>query len=154
MANEGIGGSEGGPGNKYWNVEVPNHRTIDWPIIRVREGRNLPINQFCILDKDTLRTIKKYGIYGIRFDRETIIRFGIFNKKYQLAERYYDDSNCHGGWDPKCEVVNTYVEDIVELPVYRGEPTGGRDGIQPLREFTLTAKLLEKMKVKVPKCRD
>ncbi|MCF8058971.1 MAG: hypothetical protein K9K67_06730 [Bacteriovoracaceae bacterium] len=154
IATEGIGGSEGGPGSKYWNVDIPRNRTVDWPMIRIREGRSLPINQLCILDRDTLRTIKKYGVYGVRFDRETFLRFGIFNKKYQFAERYFDDSSCHGAWDPKCDIVNSYVEDQIEIPIYGGAPQWGRDGLQSIREFTLDARLLDKVKVKVPKCRD
>lgn len=151
-ASEGIGGSEGGPGSKIWNIEVPNHHTVDWPLVRVGPGRNVPLNHFCIKDEETLRTIKKYGTFGFSRGNNTFLGLGIKNKKYQLADRYFDPQGCYSSSDPKCDQVNAYIEDSVEVPVYWGTPRATRGGMESIMEFTMRARLAEMVEVQIPKC--
>lgn|GEM_PF-3687982 len=152
-ASEGIGGSEGGPGSKIWNIDLPKKFTVDWPLVRVGPGRNVPLNHFCIRDEETLRTIKKYG-GDLTFNREShnFLGLSIVNKEYQFADRYFDPNGCYSSSDPKCDHVNAYIEDKVEVPVYWGSPRQERGGMESLNDFARRARLAEMVKVTIPKC--
>lgn len=149
----GIGGSEGGPGAKTWQIEVPKGSTIDWPMIRVHRGRNLPLNHFCIRDDETLRTLIKYGPkYDLRLDSRSIFRLDQAKQNYQVADRYFDDYGCYGSWDPKCSEVNSYIEETVKIPVYKGKPRSTRGGEEDLRDFARRAILLKEITTTIPSC--
>lgn len=152
-ASEGIGGSEGGPGSKIWNIDLPSKFTVDWPLVRIRQGRNVPLNHFCIRDEETLRTIKKYG-GNLTFNRENsnFLGLSIANKEYQLADRYFDATGCYSSSDPKCDHVNAYIEKSVEVPVYYGSPRQERGGTESIMDFARRARLAEMVKVKIPNC--
>ena len=151
----GFGGSEGGPGARTWEIKTPRGTTVDWPMIRVHEGRKLTINHFCIQDDETLRTLIKYGPkYDFRFDSRTILRVDRAKQNYQVADRFFDDAGCYGAWDPKCDEVNSYIDETVKVPVYHGEPRATRGGMEDIRDFARRARLLEKVDVTIPKCKN
>lgn len=153
-ASGGIGGSEGGPGSRVWELNAPRGYLVDWPIVKIHEGRNLSINHFCIQDEETLRTLTKYGTFQVRFNRNTLLEFGTYNQKYQRADRFFDPLTCYGGSDPKCDLVNTYIDDVIEIPVYRGSLRSTRDGLEDIRDFVRRSWPETTLKAKIPKCAD
>lgn len=153
LGASGFGGSEGGPNSKTWTLEIPKGTTAVWPVIKVREGRNLSLNHFCIKDENTLRTLAKYGPkYDVRFDPRTILRVEERKQRYEIADRYFDPSLCSGSWDPYCSEADDYIEENVRVPLYRGEPRATRGGMEDIRDFARRAPLLKEVEVTIPKC--
>lgn len=154
LSSAGIGGSEGGPGARIWKLQIPNRYTVDWPVVQTKEGRRLKINQFCIENDQILRTLQKYRRLGVRYDnRNQNSEANVKDKLYLKADRYFDESNCRFSSDPRCNITNAYIEDVVEIPIYRGKPKMVRGDTETMSDFIFRAPLHEIKKVKIPKCK-
>lgn len=141
----GIGGSAGGPGVSSWAPDVDKDLTRDWPRVRLNEDRTYRVDQLCILNGSSLRTLKKTRKFS--FQSLSYINYG-----YKILDRVFDSSNCYVSSDPKCTLVDQYVSEYVSVPVYKGSPRVERGGAESLKSFVRRAKLLRIDQLKVPYC--
>lgn len=152
FAAEGIGGIIGGSGGRTWNDEMRSRRSyIAWPEIKPENSpRSYKLHELCIKDDNTMATKFTRKKYKLSIKKWKIKRHIVKEWRVEMDRVFNSKKNCEISSYFNCQVLDSYVQEEVRVPVYKGYVERDGEG----NEFSLLTSRRPKYigTYKVPHC--